>query len=528
MKTHLSLLLIAFFCLTGCTPSKGQSRPAAATQPAPGDTLDVETIERVVGVEGTKQGGEYKITVPQNDLDVTVDGFKIIPPMGMGSWAVFAPAEEGALVMGDIVVREEEVGPVEQVLIQQGLTATALHKHFLQEEPRVNYMHIGGMGTEEELARGVRAVLDKIAELRGGDPAEAEAQTVENTLDTTQIADILGHSGAMSRGVYKVTIGRPDVALTSHGIPVTTFMGFNTWAAWQGTPENAAVAGDFTMLENEVAPVIEALVENGIEVVAVHNHMVHEEPRIFFLHYWGTGPAEELARGLRAALDQTGAPSSSQSMDHSQSVDSSQATGAPFTGWTFNDVAVGALPQGWKTEQTNPRGQGAQWSVQEDATAPSDDRVLALTDTRGASGSTFNVAWTDRATFKDGKIEVAVKTGTGEEDQGGGPIWRVQDKDNYYIARWNPLEDNFRLYYVKDGHRKQLESARVRLSPDEWHTILVDHQGSRITAYLDGEKMFETTDDTFTEAGGVGVWTKADAATFFDDLTVTGDPAEIE
>ena len=118
--------------------------------------------------------------------------------------------------------------------------------------------------------------------------------------------DILGYKGEMSKGVYKYTIGRPDVSLKEHGVTITTFFGFNTWAAFQGSPDHAAVAGDFTMLQAEVAPVIKALVENGIEVVAVHNHMVHEQPRIFFLHYWGVGNAEQLAKGLKAALDQTG------------------------------------------------------------------------------------------------------------------------------------------------------------------------------------------------------------------------------
>jgi hypothetical protein len=150
-------------------------------------------------------------------------------------------------------------------------------------------------------------VLDKVKEVRGGDPAKgtASAGEVANTLDTKKLDNIIGATAEMSKGVYKYTIGRPDVKLTEHDVPVTTFLGFNTWAAFQGSPDKAAVAGDFTMLENEVAPVIKALVENGIEVVAVHNHMVHEHPKIFFLHYWGTGNAEQLAKGLRAALDQT-------------------------------------------------------------------------------------------------------------------------------------------------------------------------------------------------------------------------------
>jgi hypothetical protein len=168
------------------------------------------------------------------------------------------------------------------------------------------FMHIGGRGPRDELRASVEAVFDTVAALRGADPSAAAPASVENTLDTAAIAAALGHSGTMSQGVYKVTIGRPDVALGSMGVTVTTDMGFNTWASWQGTPERAAVAGDFTMLEDEVAPVIQTLVEHGIEVVAVHNHMVHEEPRVFFLHYWGVGPAADLARGLRSALDRTG------------------------------------------------------------------------------------------------------------------------------------------------------------------------------------------------------------------------------
>lgn len=288
---------------TGCSPNAG-ALPQA--QPAMSDTLDFALIAQTIGVEGTEQNGQYKITVPQNDLGVSVDGFEIVPPMGMGSWVAFARAADGAVIMGDVVVQEDEIAPVQRALLEHGLTVTGLHNHFVRDEPSVMYMHIGGTGTEEELATGVKAVFDRVAELRGGDPAGAEAQSVQNTLDTDAIVRILGHEGEMSRGVYKVTIGRPDVDLRSHGVAVTSFMGFNTWASWQGTPERAAVAGDFAMLEDEVAPVIAALVENGIEVVAVHNHMVHEEPRIFFLHYWGTGAAEELARGLKTALDQTG------------------------------------------------------------------------------------------------------------------------------------------------------------------------------------------------------------------------------
>jgi hypothetical protein len=284
-----------------CSPSHDQTENAS-----PAKALDIQKIEQSLGMKGTEKDGQYKVTVAQNDLNVVVDSFRIIPPMGLGSWAAFTPGPEGAMVMGDMVVTETDLRPVQEEVIRQGLTITAIHNHFLRDKPHVMYMHIGGMGTEEKLAQGVKAVFDKVKQVRGHNPADGNKDEVNNTLDTQSLDNILGSKGEMSRGVYKHTIARPDVDLKDHHAPVSSFAGFNTWAAWQGTPEHAAVAGDFAMLEPEVAPVIKALVENGIEVVAVHNHMVHEEPRIFFLHYWGVGPAEALARGLKAALDQTG------------------------------------------------------------------------------------------------------------------------------------------------------------------------------------------------------------------------------
>ena len=268
--------------------------------------LDIAKIEQITGMKGAEKNGEYKITVPQNDLNIIVDGFKIIPPMGLGSWAAFTPCGDTAMVMGDIIITETDLKPVQAEVIRQGFAITAIHNHFVRNRPNVMYMHIDGKGKVENLSVSVKAVFDKVKESRGKDPKEGKADSVVNKLNITLLDSIIGHKGEMSKGVYKYTIGRPDVALKEHGIPVSTFMGFNTWAAWQGTPEKAAVAGDFTMLENEVAPVTKALVENGIEVVAVHNHMVHEEPRIFFLHYWGVGNAEQLAKGLRTALNQTG------------------------------------------------------------------------------------------------------------------------------------------------------------------------------------------------------------------------------
>src|SRR5436189_5855991 len=233
--------------------------------------VDTLAIEKTTGIKGKYNNGEYKITIPQNDLDVEVDGFKIIPPMGLGTWIAFTPAKEGAMIMGDIILTENDLKPVQQEVIKQGLTISAIHNHFVRNHPNLMYMHIGGMGKTDDMAKKARAVLDKVAESRGHNPAAGSVADVPYSIDSKKLDDILGYKGEMSKGVYKYTIGRPDVSLKEHGVTITTFFGFNTWAAFQGTTDDAAVAGAFTIREYEVAPVIKALVENGIEVVAVHN-----------------------------------------------------------------------------------------------------------------------------------------------------------------------------------------------------------------------------------------------------------------
>lgn len=290
-------IFLLFLVMSDCALSQHQQMTAK---------LDIATIEKVAGMKGKENKGEYKITVPQNDLEVVVDNFKIIPAMGLGSWANFSPSSDGAMVMGDIIVTEMDLKNVQQAIIQQGLTITAIHNHFIRNHPNIMYMHIGGSGALEEMARKVKNIFDAVKASRGHDPAGGTSDSVVNSIDVGMLDNIIGAKGEWSKGVYKYTIGRPDVDLKEHGMPVTTFGGFNTWAAWQGTPDHAAVAGDFTMQENEVEPVVKALIENGIEVVALHNHMVHEQPRIFFLHYWGVGNAEKLAKGLKEALSKTG------------------------------------------------------------------------------------------------------------------------------------------------------------------------------------------------------------------------------
>ncbi len=197
-----------------------------------------------------------------------------------------------------------------------------------------------------------------------------------------------------------------------------------------------------------------------------------------------------------------------------------EATESHELEWTFENIPVGEIPQGWKVEGTNQRGPLATWQVVEEKDAPSGTHVLALIRPNHHFGGTFNLCWTDKIRFKDGEIEVHFKANSGVEDQGGGVIWRAKDKDNYYISRFNPLENNFRIYYVKDGARRMLASARIKLPAHTWHELKITHYGTKICGYLNGKKLLEVKDNTFPDAGGVGLWTKADAATSFDDFEV--------
>lgn len=310
----LPLIVLPVFLVAGChtlpetstsmTHSRGMDTVSCSKATS---VLDTAGMIASLGMKGLYKDGEFKVTIPQHDLHVMVDGFRIIPAMGLGTWAAFTPCGPDAMVMGDLVLTETDLAPVQQEVIRQGLTITAIHNHFVRNTPAVLFMHIDGRGNAVTLAGKVKQIFNKIAELRGGNPAKAPAAAaVENHLDIPVLDSILHAKGELNSGVYKYTLGRPDVRLVEHGIPISSFMGFNTWAAWQGTMDKAAVAGDFTMLETEVAPVMKALIEHGIEVVAMHNHMVEENPKVFFLHYWGVGKAAALATGLRAALDQTG------------------------------------------------------------------------------------------------------------------------------------------------------------------------------------------------------------------------------
>jgi hypothetical protein len=268
--------------------------------------LDTHHIESLTGIKGTVDASEgvYKVSVPRSDLAVTAAGVRITPPMGLTSWAAFKKVGQHVAVMGDTVMLEDQVNPVMSVALENGLEVTALHNHFFWDSPKVMFMHIGGMGEEGALATAVGKVFAKIKETSGGkgEVPRAEIDPATTTLDPQRIEKILGSKGQLASGVYKVVIGR-TTAMAGHEMAAA--MGVNTWAAFAGSDVLAVVDGDFAMLESELQGVLKALRKAGINVVAIHQHMSGEEPRILFLHYWGVGATEDLAKGLRSALDQT-------------------------------------------------------------------------------------------------------------------------------------------------------------------------------------------------------------------------------
>jgi hypothetical protein len=265
--------------------------------------LDTAAIERLTGVKGelNDKEGVFKVSVPRSDLDVTAAGVKMTPPLGLTSWAAFQKAGDHAMVMGDMVLLEDQMNPVMSVALDNGLTVTALHNHFFWDSPKVMFMHIGGMGDDATLAGAVGKVLATIKDTSGGkgEVPRVELSPAQTSLDPKAIEDVLGVKGQLANGVYKVTIGR-TTKMDGHEVGNT--MGVNTWAAFAGSDAKAVVDGDFVMFEPEVQPVLKALRGAGIHIVAIHNHMIEESPRTVFLHYWGVGPTRDLAQGLKTAL----------------------------------------------------------------------------------------------------------------------------------------------------------------------------------------------------------------------------------
>jgi hypothetical protein len=276
---------------------------AAAITYAQQTSNDWKSVEDALARKGSVQPGDvYKFSMPRSDLKVTVQGTTVKPGLALGSWLAFKRMGDHSVVMGDLVLTESEVGPVMAKLQQGGIEQTALHNHLLNETPHVMYMHINGYGDALQLATTLKAAL---ALTKTPPPADAAGRLPDLGFDTAQIDQALGRSGKNNNGIYQFSIARAE-PIKDMDMDIPPPMGTATAVNFQPTGGGrAAISGDFVLRAKEVNPVIRALMENGIAVTAVHSHMLTEEPRLFFLHFWANDDAVKLARGLRAALDQT-------------------------------------------------------------------------------------------------------------------------------------------------------------------------------------------------------------------------------
>jgi hypothetical protein len=296
-----SLALGAAFAFALATPARAQTATPK----------EYESVLTSLGKTGDWQDGVLKVNIPRGDLEVKIRGRAVPTSLGFGGWVALTKGDGGTeVLMGDLVLTEDEVNPVMSAVLEQGLEVTALHNHFFWEEPRIFYLHVHGRGTAADLARRLQPVvkvIDDAAAKRKASQAKPGAAPADAPgLDGAALAKIVGHSGQRNGPVYKITIGRPDLDLRDHGAAINARMGLNTWAAFTGTPEDAIVAGDVAMLAAEVQPVLGTLRANGIDVVAIHHHMLETDPAVFFLHYYGAGPAEKLASAVRKAVDLLG------------------------------------------------------------------------------------------------------------------------------------------------------------------------------------------------------------------------------
>ena len=270
--------------------------------------LDTNLIQKLTGLTGklNAEEGVFKVSAPRNDIKVSVDRWQMPPFMGLTSWAAFKPGmKEDAMVMGDLVLFQDEVNAAMSAALDNGLSVTALHNHFFFDDPKVYFMHIGGEGKTEKLAQGVKAALDAAKEIRAKNPQPANSFKGEipakSSITPESLQEILRTRGESNNGMWKAVIGR-KVKMPC-GCEATKEMGVNTWAAFAGSDVSAVVDGDFAVLEDELQPVLKALRKNGINIVAIHHHMTHESPRMLFLHYWGKGKAVDLAIALNEALN---------------------------------------------------------------------------------------------------------------------------------------------------------------------------------------------------------------------------------
>lgn len=261
-----------------------------------------------LGKKGDYKSNVLKVNIPRNDLKVRVAGTDLPTAFGFGGWIAMTKGNKGMnVMMGDLVLLQDEVNPVMSALLDNGLEVTALHNHFFWDEPKIYYMHVHGMGRPDDLARKLKPALDLIGH---ADPSVSQhngpSDISGGTLDTKALDAIVGATGEQNGQVYKYTIGRGDLNVKEMGATINTRMGLNSWAAFYGAGDNAVVAGDIALLEGEIAPVLKELRSHNVTVVAIHHHMTGSKPMIIFLHYWAKGSPLDLAIGFKAAVDQLG------------------------------------------------------------------------------------------------------------------------------------------------------------------------------------------------------------------------------
>ena len=268
--------------------------------------LDTAKIDQITGLKGklSEKENVYKVTWPRADVKVVVDGWTMPPFMGLGTWAAFTETKDAAMVMGDTVLFEDEVNAAITSALDSGLSVTALHNHFFYDKPKVFFMHIEGEGSVEQLAGAVKKMYDAVNEVRMASPQPKESFGAnslpdKNSISAKPLNEIFGTNGDINNGLVKFTFGRPA---TMHGVKIDNAMGVNTWAAFAGSDDNALVDGDFAVTEDELQPTLKSLVKQGINIVAIHQHMTHEQPRIMFFLYWGRGRAKDLAQTIKSAF----------------------------------------------------------------------------------------------------------------------------------------------------------------------------------------------------------------------------------
>ncbi|HYY94995.1 MAG TPA: DUF1259 domain-containing protein [Pyrinomonadaceae bacterium] len=305
---HLAVVVTATFLMTvvvmvACSAPENQNGAQANTAPQAG-TTDWKAVAQALGKEGSMQPGDvYKVSLPRSDLQVTVGGVQIKPALALGSWVAFKKTGNDTMAMGDLVLTEDEVTPVMTKLQEGGVEQTALHNHVLHESPRVMYMHIHAAGDPVKIAKAIHDALALSKTPLTAPPAAPAGGDQDIGIDTKQLDQTMGQTGKVNGGVYQYSIPRAE-AVTDGGMEVPPSMGVAQAINFQPTGGGkAAITGDFVLTASEVNPVIKALRDNGIEVTALHSHMLTENPRLFFMHFWANDDAQKLAHGLRAALD---------------------------------------------------------------------------------------------------------------------------------------------------------------------------------------------------------------------------------